>query len=81
MQALQQVVQTEPALAHSRQQQGQHGLQPGEARGWPGPTLLLQGVGGWRKGRPSAPITSTAGSRAGTAASLPALSSLGMGKW
>lgn len=55
VQALQQVVQAEPALAHSRQQQRQHGLQPGEAGGRLGPTLLLQGVGGWGKSRPSAP--------------------------
>lgn len=44
VQPLQQVVQTEPALTHGAQQQGQHGLQARETRGRPGPTLLLQGV-------------------------------------
>lgn len=47
VQPLQQVIQTEPALADCCQQQRQHGLQPREAGGRPGPTLLLQGVGGW----------------------------------
>lgn len=49
VQALQQVVKTEPAFAHGGQQQRQHGLKPWEAGGRPGPTLLLQSMGCWEK--------------------------------
>lgn len=49
VQPLQQVIQTQPALTDCCQQQWQHGFQPWEARGRPGPTLLLQGVRGWER--------------------------------